>query len=192
MKQNRIAEAILADWKITTLDTWQSGVLLATPASNNRSAVTCPRATRGRCVSRVVPLYLKRSELRLHRSDPGDRSESGGLAGSGPGRSGQQYRLLQRLPRAAPAGDFGRHRQGVQDPGAVSLQRPRGVLQSVQSELSLANPSTGSPAERRRRVPTAVLTGGFGYLNYTGIAGNSVNSSLPTPRTGQLVARIQF
>ena len=36
------------------------------------------------------------------------------------------------------------------------------------------------------------LTGGFGFLNYTGIAGNSVNSSLPTPRTGQIVARIQF
>ena len=34
-----------------------------------------------------------------------------------------------------------------------------------------------------------VLTGGFGFLNYNGIVSNSVNSSLPTPRTGQLVTR---
>jgi hypothetical protein len=37
-----------------------------------------------------------------------------------------------------------------------------------------------------------LLTGGFGYLNYTGISANSVSSSLPTPRTGQIVARFDF
>jgi hypothetical protein len=57
--------------------------------------------------------------------------------------------------------------------------------------LSLGNPSTGSPQNPPTRS-NGLLTGGFGYLNYTGIAGNSVNSSLPTPRTGQIVARIQF
>ena len=42
------------------------------------------------------------------------------------------------------------------------------------------------------RRSNGVLTGGFGFLNYFGIASNSVNSSLPTPRTGQLVARFEF
>ena len=57
---------------------------------------------------------------------------------------------------------------------------------------SLGNPSTGSPQNPPTRSGAGLLTGGFGYLNYTGIAGNSVSSSLPTPRTGQVVARIQF
>ena len=38
-------------------------------------------------------------------------------------------------------------------------------------EESLANPSTGSPQNPATRS-NGVLTGGFGYLNYTGIAGN--------------------
>jgi hypothetical protein len=58
--------------------------------------------------------------------------------------------------------------------------------------LSIANPSTGSPAIAPTRSSSGVLTGGFGFLNYNNIASNSVNSSLPTPRTGQLVARIDF
>jgi len=57
--------------------------------------------------------------------------------------------------------------------------------------LSVADPSTGSPATPPTRS-NGQLTGGFGFLNYLGIASNSVNSSLPTPRTGQLVARFQF
>jgi len=57
---------------------------------------------------------------------------------------------------------------------------------------ALGNPSTGSPQTAPTRSAAGLLTGGFGYLNYTGIAGNSVSSSLPTPRTGQIVARIQF
>ena len=61
----------------------------------------------------------------------------------------------------------------------------------LNQNLSLANPSTGSPATPPTRS-NGLLTGGFGFLNYTGIVSNSVNSSLPTPRTGQLVARFQF
>jgi hypothetical protein len=54
--------------------------------------------------------------------------------------------------------------------------------------LSLPNPSTTGP----QNPPTGLLTGGFGYRNYTGISANSVTSSLPTPRTGQIVARFDF
>ena len=59
-------------------------------------------------------------------------------------------------------------------------------------EESLANPSTGSPQNPPTRSNQGLLTGGFGYLNYTGISANSVSSSLPTPRTGQIVARVDF
>jgi hypothetical protein len=57
--------------------------------------------------------------------------------------------------------------------------------------LSLGNPSTGSPQAPPTRS-NGLLTGGFGYMNYTGITANSVSSSLPTPRTGQIVARFEF
>ena len=61
----------------------------------------------------------------------------------------------------------------------------------LNQNLSIADPSTGSPQNPPTRS-NGVLTGGFGFLNYFGIASNSVNSSLPTPRTGQLVARFEF
>ena len=58
--------------------------------------------------------------------------------------------------------------------------------------LSLPNPVTTSPQNPATRNGQNLLTGGFGYLNYTGISANSVSSSLPTPRTGQIVARFDF
>ena len=96
--------------------------------------------------------------------------------------------------------DFRAQRRPVISGGFGKVFRLReGVWFSVRAEFfnlfnmeeSLANPSTGSPQNPVTRS-NGVLTGGFGYLNYTGIAGNSVSSSLPTPRTGQIVARIQF
>ena len=59
-------------------------------------------------------------------------------------------------------------------------------------EESLSDPSTGSPQNPPTRSNQGLLTGGFGYMNYSGISANSVSSSLPTPRTGQIVARIEF
>ena len=61
----------------------------------------------------------------------------------------------------------------------------------LNQNLSISDPSTGSPALPPTRS-NGVLTGGFGFLNYNNIASNSVNSSLPTPRTGQLVLRFEF
>jgi hypothetical protein len=58
--------------------------------------------------------------------------------------------------------------------------------------LSLPDPVTSSPQNPATRSNQGLLTGGFGYLNYTGISANSVSSSLPTPRTGQIVARFDF
>jgi hypothetical protein len=60
------------------------------------------------------------------------------------------------------------------------------------SLLSLPDPVTSSPQNPPTRSSQGLLTGGFGYLNYTGISANSVSSSLPTPRTGQIVARFDF
>ena len=131
VKQNRIAKAILADWRITSLSTNQSGVLLGTPTSSN--SIGSYLSTGYTRMARVpgVPLYLK--DINCGCIDPTQETVLNPAAwqNQDAGRSGQQCRLLQRLPRTAPAGDFGRHRQGLQDPRERVVQRPRGVLQPV-------------------------------------------------------------
>jgi hypothetical protein len=61
----------------------------------------------------------------------------------------------------------------------------------LNQNLSIAAPSTASP-QTAATTSNRLLTGGFGYLNYTGIASNAISSSLPTGRTGQLVVRFDF
>jgi hypothetical protein len=53
------------------------------------------------------------------------------------------------------------------------------------------DPSTGSPSNPPTRN-NGLLTGGFGYMNYTNVTSNSVGGSLPAPRNGQVVIRIEF
>jgi hypothetical protein len=55
----------------------------------------------------------------------------------------------------------------------------------------VSDPSTGSPSNPPTRN-NGVLTGGFGYMNYTNVTSNSVGGSLPAPRNGQVVIRFEF
>ena len=61
VKHNRIAKALLADWRLTSLSTNQSGVLLATPTSSN--SIGSYLSTGYTRMARVpgVPLYLRTS-----------------------------------------------------------------------------------------------------------------------------------
>ena len=119
-----------------------------------RSAVICPRATRRMARVPGVPLYLK--DINCGCIDPTQETVLNPAAwqNQDAGRSGQQCRLLQRLPRAAPAGHFGRHRQGLQDPRGRVVQRPRGVLQPVQHDGVAGKSEHRESAESRRRGPT--------------------------------------
>jgi hypothetical protein len=55
----------------------------------------------------------------------------------------------------------------------------------------VSDPSTGSPSNPPTRN-NGVLTGGFGFMNYTAVTSNSVGGSLPAPRNGQVVIRFEF
>jgi hypothetical protein len=57
---------------------------------------------------------------------------------------------------------------------------------------SLSDPVTSSPSNPPTRDARGLLTGGFGYINYTAISSNSVGGTIPSPRTGQIVARFEF
>lgn len=191
VKRSRIAKAILADWRITSLSTDQSGALLATPTSSN--SIGSYLSTGYTRMVRVpgVPLYLK--DVNCGCIDPTQETVLNPAAWQNqaagvPGSNVAYYNDFRAQRRPAISGGIGK-----------VFQIREGVSFSVRAEFfnlfnmmeSLANPSTGSPQNPVTRS-NGLLTGGFGYLNYTGIAGNSVSSSLPTPRTGQIVARIQF
>lgn len=190
-KSNRVAGALLSGWKIGMIDTWQSGALLASPGSNNAIggflATGYTRQTR-------VPgqsLYLKNPNCGC--IDPTQETILNPAAwqDQAPGVPGSNivyYNDFRSQRRPIISGGLGKEFR-VREKMSFSL---RGEFFNLFNQnLSIANPSTGSPATPPTRS-NGVLTGGFGFLNYNGIASNSVNSSLPTPRTGQIVARIEF
>jgi hypothetical protein len=191
VRHSRIAKAILADWRVTTISTTQSGQLLGTPTSSNSiGSYVSTGYTRMVRVS-GVPLYLK--DPNCGCIDPTQETILNPAAwlNQNPGVPGSNVVYYN---------DFRAQRRPVISGGIGKVFRlHEAVFFSVRAEFfnlfnmmeSLANPSTASPQNPVTRS-NGVITGGFGYLNYTGIAGNSVSSSLPTPRTGQIVARIQF
>ena len=190
-KKNRLTRTLLADWRITSISTTQSGQLLATPTSSN--SIGSYVSTGFTRMVRVpnVPLYLK--DVNCGCIDPTQETVLNPAAWQNqaagvPGSNVAYYNDFRAQRRPVISGGIGK-----------VFQIREGMSFSIRAEFfnlfnmmeSLANPSTGSPQNPVTRS-NGVLTGGFGYLNYTGIAGNSVSSSLPTPRTGQIVARFQF
>jgi hypothetical protein len=191
VKRNRFAKAVLADWRITTLTTDQSGALLATPGSSN--SIGSYVSTGYTRMVRIpgVSLYLKNPNCGC--IDPTQetilnpaawQNQAAGVPGSNIAYF-NDFRAQRRPAISGGIGKVFKIREGV----AFSVRAE--FFNLLNMEESLANPSTGSPQNPVTRS-NGLLTGGFGYLNYSGISANSVSSSLPTPRTGQIVARIQF
>src|SRR4029077_16878318 len=54
---------------------------------------------------------------------------------------------------------------------------------------AVSDPSTGSPSNPPTRS-NGVLTGGFGYMNYTAISSNAVGGTFPSPRIRQIGERL--
>jgi len=191
VKQSQLAKTFLSGWKLGTISTWQSGVLLSAPGSNNGiGGFVSTGYTRQVRVS-GVPLYLK--SLNCGCIDPTQQTVLNPAAwqDQAPGVSGSNiayYNDFRGQRRPVISGGLGKEFQ-LREKVTMSLRAE--FFNLLNQNLSLANPSTGSPATPPTRS-NGLLTGGFGFMNYLGIASNSVNSSLPTPRSGQLVARIEF
>jgi hypothetical protein len=58
--------------------------------------------------------------------------------------------------------------------------------------VSLPDPSTSAPQTAPTRNAQGVLTGGFGFVNYTQISTNNQANSYPAPRSGQFNVRFEF
>jgi hypothetical protein len=190
-RTNHLANALLADWRLGTIDTWQSGALLASPGSNNSIGSYVSTGYTRQVRVPGVPLYLK--DPNCGCIDPTQETilnpaawqdQAAGV----PGSNIVYYDDFRSQRRPIVSGSLGKIFK-IREKMSLSIRAE--FFNLLNQNLSLANPSTGSPATPPTRS-NGLLTGGFGFLNYTGIVSNSVNSSLPTPRTGQLVARFQF
>ncbi|HEY2013388.1 MAG TPA: TonB-dependent receptor [Bryobacteraceae bacterium] len=191
VKHSRIARTILADWRVTTLDTIQSGDLLASPTSSNSISSYVSTGYNRQVRVPGVPLYLV--DINCGCIDPTQQTVLNPAAwqNQAPGVPGSNilyYNDFRGQRRPIVSGGIGKVFQ-IREHVAFSVRAE--FFNLFNQLLSLPNPSTGSPQNPPTRS-NGLLTGGFGYLNYSGISANSVTSSLPTPRTGQIVARIQF
>ena len=191
VKQNRLAKAALSGWKLGTISTWQSGALLQSPGSNNGIGGFVSTGYTRQVRVPGVPLFLK--DPNCGCIDPTQETilnpaawqdQTAGV----PGSNIAYYNDFRAQRRPIISGGLGKEFR-VRERVSLSLRAE--FFNILNQNLSLAPPSTGSPATPPTRS-NGVLTGGFGFLNYNAIASNSVNSSLPTPRTGQLVMRIEF
>ncbi|MCX6613634.1 MAG: TonB-dependent receptor [Acidobacteria bacterium] len=192
VKQNRVAKALLSGWKVGTISTWQSGSLLQSPGSNNGIGGFLSTGYTRQVRVKDAPLFLKNPNCGC--IDPTQETILNPAAwqDQAPGVAGSNiayYNDFRGQRRPIISGGLGKEFQ-VRERVSFSVRAE--FFNLLNQNLSIANPSTGSPALAPTRSANGLLTGGFGFLNYLGIASNSVNSSLPTPRTGQIVGRITF
>jgi len=191
-KRSRVANAVLSNWRVGTITTWQSGALLTAPGSNNGIGGFLATGYTRQVRVAGVPLFLKNPNCGC--IDPTQdtilnpaawQDQTAGV----PGSNITYFNDFRGQRRPIVSGGFGKEFQ-VRERVTLSIRAE--FFNLFNQDLSIPDPSTGSPALAPTRSSNGLLTGGFGFLNYLTIASNSVNSSLPTPRTGQLVARFTF
>lgn len=191
LRRNKWSRAFLSDWQVSTIDTWQSAPLLASPASNNGIANYVATGYTRQVRVAGQPLYLKSPNCGC--IDPTQETILNPAAwqDQAPGVPGSNivyYRDFRGQRRPIVSGGLSKQFI-IKERMAFSIRAE--FFNLFNQNLSVGDPTTSSPATPPTRS-NGLLTGGFGFLNYLNITSNSVNSSLPTPRTGQLVARFQF
>jgi hypothetical protein len=191
LKTNRIARSVLAGWTVGVIATYQSGPLLGAPGSTNSLGTYLPgQATRQFRVSNV-PLFLK--DLNCGCIDPTQETvlnpaawqdQPTGVFGTGT----VYYNDFRGQRRPVESFSLGK-RFPIRERMSLSI---RGEFFNPLNRMeAVSDPSTGSPSNPPTRA-NGLLTGGFGYMNYTAISSNVVGGTLPAPRTGQIVARFEF
>lgn len=189
--KSRVAKALLANWNIGAVLQYASGNLLGTPTSNNSIGTYLPGQATRMFRNPGVPLYLKNPNCGC--IDPTKDTilnpaawtdQAAGVFGTG----------------TAYYNDFRGQRRPAE---SMSIGKTFAVKERLQIKFraeffnvfnrmeSFPNPSTSAPGT----PPTysnGLLTGGFGFVNYTQITSNSQNNAYPSPRTGQIVLRLEF
>ncbi len=192
VKKNMMTRALLAGWTIGTVSQFSSGALLAAPGSNNGIGTYLPGSSSRQFRVPGEALYLKdincgcfdpTTETVLNPKAWSDQAQA--VFGSGT----VYYSDFRGKRRPVESINFGK-KFPIREKMSLGIRAE--VFNPLNRLLVLSDPATGSPALAPTRSPAGLLTGGFGYVNYTAITSNSVGGNFPSPRTMQLVARFEF
>jgi hypothetical protein len=174
---------VLRDWTFGAILHYASGAPILAPAAQSSLASYNFMST---YMTRVpgVPLYLK--DLNCNCIDPNSQLVLNPAAWQNPapgqwGQSALYFNDYRQARQPSETANFGRQfRIKEKVTMAVRLE-----LYNVFNRVYLAAPISTNPlASTTHNATTGLLTGGFGYINATGI--------VQPPRTGQLVARLTF
>jgi hypothetical protein len=188
---HRILHGILSGWRLGTLDTDASGALLGTPGSSNSIGSYVSTGYTRMVRNPGIPLYLV--NINCNCFDPTKTqvlnpaawtNQAAGVPGSNVVYY-NDFRGERRPVTSASLGKIFRFKERMNFSIRAEFFNVFNMLEG------LGNPSTSSP-QNPLTYQNGLITSGFGSMSYTGFTSNSVNSTFPTPRTGQLVARIDF
>jgi hypothetical protein len=192
-KRNVFTRTLLTRWTFGTVSQYSSGALLAAPGSNNGIGTYLPGSSSRQFRVPGQDLYLKNPNCGCF--DPTQQTilnpaawsdQAQGVFGSGT----VYYSDFRGQRRPVESFNFGKRFPIRGERVALTLRGE--VFNPFNRNEVLSDPSTGSPATAPTRSPAGLLTGGFGYVNYTAITSNSVGGTFPSPRTAQIVMRLEF
>ena len=191
VKTNKFARTALAGWTLGAILQYQSGPLLEAPASNNGLGTYLPGQSTREFRVAGQPLYLK--DLNCGCIDPTQQTVLNPAAWADQtagvwGTSTHYYNDFRGQRRPVESISLGK-RFPIRERVAFSIRAE--FFNPFNRMEVVSDPVTGSPSNPNTRS-NGLLTGGFGYMNYTAITSNAVGGTLPSPRTGQIVARIEF
>ena len=189
--RNRFTRLVLANWNVGAVLQYTSGGLLQAPGSTNSLGTYLPG--QGTRQFRVAgqPLFLK--DPNCGCIDPTQETilnpkawvdQAPGVWGT----AANWYNDFRGQRRPAESMSLGKTFP-IHERARISF---RAEFFNIFNRLeSFPNPSTANPATPPTRS-NGLLTGGFGFINYTQITSNSQNNAYPSPRTGQVVLRFEF
>jgi hypothetical protein len=180
---NKMMRAVLGDWTIGGILRYGSGLPIRVPTANNNLGALLFRGTN---VNRVAgePLFLK--DLNCHCFDPNKEFVLNPKAWADPapgawGTAASYYSDYRTARRPDEQLSFGRIFR-IREKAAFSI---RAELFNVFNRVYLNNPDSGNAlATQNVNATTGQVISGFGRVN-------TASTFLP-PRSGQIVARIQF
>jgi hypothetical protein len=179
----KLAKALVGDWTVGGILRYASGTPIRTPTSNNGLGALLFRGTN---TNRVPgePLFLK--DLNCHCFDPNKEFVLNPKAWSDPaqgtwGYAAAYYNDYRTARRPDEQLSLGRNFQ-LKERLMFSF---RAEMFNVFNRVYLLNPDSGNfQATQNVNAATGQIISGFGRIN-------TANTFLP-PRSGQIVARIQF
>jgi hypothetical protein len=190
--RNRYAKVFLADWTIGAVMQYSSGLLIAAPSSNNALGTYLPGQSSRMFRVPGQPLFLKNPNCGCYDPTKETILNPAAWVDTAPGVWGSAavyYNDFRAQRRPSESLSIGKAFP-IKERYTV---RVRGEFFNIfNRNVSLPPPQTSGPGFAPATYSNGLLTGGFGFVNYTTITTNNQNNTYPAPRAGQVVVRFEF